>query len=40
MNTYIDIINTIPIKDEEGFAKKGDNILASVRAYKIADIRF
>ena len=34
MNTYIDIINTIPIKDEEGFAKKGDNILASVRAYK------
>ena len=34
MNTFIDIINTVPIKDEEGFAKKGDNILASVRAYK------
>jgi len=34
MNTFIDIISTIPIKDEEGFATKGDNILASVRAYK------
>lgn len=34
MNTFIDIINTVTIKDEEGFAKKGDNILASVRAYK------
>ena len=34
MNTFIDIINTVPIKDEEGFTKKGDNILASVRAYK------
>lgn len=34
MNTFIDIISTIPIKDEDGFATKGDNILASVRAYK------
>ncbi len=34
MNTFIDIISTVPIKDVEGFAKKGDNILASVRAYK------
>jgi len=34
MNTFIDIISSIPIKDEEGFATKGDNILASVRAYK------
>ena len=34
MNTFIDIISTVPIKDEEGFAKKVDNILASVRAYK------
>lgn len=34
MNTFIDIISTVPIKDEEGFAKKGDNILVSVLAYK------
>jgi len=34
MNTFIDIISTVPIKDEEGFATKGDNILASVLAYK------
>lgn len=34
MNTFIDIISTVPIKDEEGFATKGDNILARVRAYK------
>jgi len=34
MNTFIDIISTVPVKDEEGFAKKGDTILASVRAYK------
>lgn len=34
MNTFIDIISTVPIKDEEGFVTKRDNILASVRAYK------
>lgn len=34
MNTFIDIISTAPIKDSEGFATIGDNILASVRAYK------
>jgi head-tail adaptor len=32
-NTFIDIISTIPTKDSEGFAVKGDSILASVRAY-------
>jgi hypothetical protein len=32
-NTFIDIISTVPTKDAEGFAVKGDNILASVRAY-------
>lgn len=34
MNTFIDIISTVPVKDAEGFAKKSDNILASLRAYK------
>ena len=34
MNTFIDIISTEPIKDKDGFATIGDNILASVRAYK------
>jgi hypothetical protein len=34
MNTFIDIISTVPFKDAEGFATAGDNILASVRAYK------
>ena len=34
MNTFIDIISTAPIKDSEGFITRGDNILASVRAYK------
>lgn len=34
MNTFIDIISTVPIKDKEGFSIKGDNILAIVRAYK------
>ena len=34
MNTFIDIISTVPVKDEEGFIKKGDTVLASVRAYK------
>ena len=34
MNTFIDIFSTEPIKDKDGFAAIGDNILASVRAYK------
>jgi len=34
MNTFIDIITTEPVKDSEGFVSTGDNILASVRAYK------
>ena len=34
MNVFIDIISTAPVKDAEGFVTTGDNILASVRAYK------
>ena len=33
MSHYIDIITTEPVKDSEGFVNKGENILASVRAY-------
>lgn len=34
MNTFIDIITTDPIKDDEGFVNTGDIVLASVRAYQ------
>ena len=34
MNTLIDLITTQSIKDAEGFANKGDTIIASIRAYK------
>ena len=34
MNSFIDIITTEPARDAEGFVSTGDNILASVRAYK------
>jgi len=34
MNEFVDIISTTPTKDAEGFAVKGDTIIASVRAYK------
>ena len=34
MNSFVDIITTEPIKDSEGFVSTGDNILASVCAYK------
>ena len=34
MNSFIDIITTAPARDAEGFVSTGDNILASVRAYK------
>jgi len=33
LNTFCDIISTVPVKDAEGFVTKGDNIVASVRAY-------
>jgi len=34
MTKFIDIISTTPTKDADGFATKGDTILASVRTYK------
>jgi len=34
MNTFVDIVSTQPVKDSEGFAIKGDTVLASIRAYK------
>ena len=34
MNTRIDIIDTVSAKDDEGFSSKGEEIIASVRAYK------
>jgi len=34
MNTFIDIIEKVNIKDSEGFSIETDNILASVRAYR------
>ena len=34
INTFIDIILVERIKDDEGFSKVNDNILASIRAYK------
>jgi SPP1 family predicted phage head-tail adaptor len=33
LKTFIDIISTKPVKDAEGFATKGDTVLASVLAY-------
>ena len=34
MNTLVDIIQTAPMKDAEGFVVSGDTILATVRAYR------
>ena len=34
MNTLVDIIQTAPVKDAEGFVVSGDTILATVRAYR------
>ena len=34
MNTFIDIIDTTPIRDSEGFTSKGEQVIAKVRAYK------
>lgn len=33
MNSFIEIIRTTPIKDDEGFADMQDTTLANVRAY-------
>lgn len=34
MNTLVDIIQTAPMKDAEGFVVSGDTILATVHAYR------
>lgn len=34
MNTFIEIVSTSPVKDDEGFASMGDTVLANVRAYR------
>jgi head-tail adaptor len=34
MNVFIDIIQTVQMKDADGFATTTDTVLASVRAYK------
>ena len=34
MNTFIDIIERVSIKDKEGFSIRTDDIVASVRAYR------
>ena len=34
MNTLVDITQTVPMKDAEGFVVSGDTILATVRAYR------
>ena len=34
MNTLVDIVQTAPVKDSEGFVVSGDSILATVRAYR------
>lgn len=34
MNTFIDIIERITLKDAEGFRSQGDQIIASIRAYR------
>lgn len=34
MNTFVQIATAEPVKDSEGFVTRGDNILATLRAYK------
>ena len=34
MNCFAEIVRTVPVKDSEGFSSIGDNMLASIRAYK------
>ena len=33
MNTFIEIVSCVPVKDSEGFAVHGDTVLANVMAY-------
>lgn len=33
MNSFIEIVSTVPIKDSDGFATHGDTTLANIRAY-------
>ena len=34
MNTLVDIVSTVPVKDAEGFVSNGDTVLATIRAYR------
>lgn len=34
MNTFIDIIEKVTVKDSDGFSIETDNIISSVRAYR------
>lgn len=34
MNTFIDIIEKVTVKDSEGFSTEIDNIVASIKAYR------
>jgi len=34
MNSFIEIVTSIPVKDSEGFSSVDDDILASIRVYK------
>ena len=34
MNSFINIVSSAPVIDAEGFATKGETVLASIRAYK------
>ena len=33
LNSFVDIISTVPTKDHEGFVTKSDSVVANVRAY-------
>ena len=34
MNTFIDLIEKVTVKDNDGFSTENDNLIASVRAYR------
>lgn len=34
MNTFIDVISFLPVKDAEGFSSASDTVVASIRAYR------
>lgn len=34
MNSPIDIVSTVPTRDDEGFVTQGEHVILSVRAYK------